>query len=755
MKKIKNFFVLLWTASIRRQLMMGIILVHAVLMTIFVFDLVERQRDFLHEQSVQQAKSLSETLSVNSSSWVLANDVIGLEEVMDAQKHYPDLRNAMVLDTRGRILAHTDINKVGLYLNDTISAKLFVTKDEQIILVNNENAVIVASRIVSNGVFIGWARVNLTQDKISKNLKIITQNGLIYTILAIVIGALFAFFMAKGITQGLQQIVDVAEGIKRGEQGVRAKITRRDEIGTLGRDINIMLDTIDKSKRDLQGIMDNSPTVIYVKDTFGHFTYVNKQFEKLFHIKREKVIGKTLFDIFPQEIAEEMYRNDKDVLKCGYALESEESAPQDDGTHVYTSVKFPLYDDQNNIYAVCGISSDITERLKMAEEKSSLETQLLHTQKIQAIGQLTGGVAHDFNNLLAVILGYTELSQSLFGIDNEELSGYLKEVDIAGQRGRELIKQMMIYSRKDQAHSETEILNVDTIVKETASMLRATMPAGINIETSVTENTPHVEASSSLISQILMNLCINAKDGMGKEGDLFISLESKTYSDKVCSSCHEFFSGDYVSITIKDNGKGIDADILSRIFEPFFTTKQVGEGTGMGLSVVHGAIHKLGGHIYVESTVGEGTSFEILLPASQETRASSKPINAENINHNFSDLNIMVVDDEPAVASLLGTSLEACKATVKIFNDSSLALAFFEENAEKIDLVITDQTMPNLTGIALSEKLLALRSDIKIILCTGHSADVTEESALERGVKKFIYKPVKIADLYNVINELM
>ena len=755
MKKIKNFFVLLWTASIRRQLMMGIILVHAVLMTIFVFDLVERQRNFLHEQSVQQAKSLSETLSVNSSSWVLANDVIGLEEVMDAQKHYPDLRNAMVLDTRGRILAHTDINKVGLYLNDAISAKLFVTKDEQIILVNNENAVIVASRIVSNGVFIGWARVNLTQDKISKNLKIITQNGLIYTILAIVIGALFAFFMAKGITRGLQQIVDVAEGIKRGEQGVRAKITRRDEIGTLGRDINIMLDTIDKSKRDLQGIMDNSPTVIYVKDIFGHFTYINKQFEKLFHIKREKVIGKTLFDIFPQEIAEEMYRNDKDVLKCGYALESEESAPQDDGTHVYTSVKFPLYDDQNNIYAVCGISSDITERLKMAEEKSSLETQLLHTQKIQAIGQLTGGVAHDFNNLLAVILGYTELSQSLFGKENEALSDYLKEIETAGQRGRELIKQMMIYSRKDQAQSETEILNVDTIVKETASMLRATMPAGISIETSVAENIPHVEASSSLISQVLMNLCINAKDGMGKEGDLLITLKSKTYSDKLCNSCHEHFSGDYVSITIKDSGKGIDADILSRIFEPFFTTKQVGEGTGMGLSVVHGAIHKLGGHIYVESTVGEGTSFEIVLPASQETMGSSKPINAENIKHNFSDLNIMIVDDEPAVASLLGTSLEACNATVKIFNDSSLALAFFEDNADEIDLVITDQTMPNLTGIALSEKLLALRSDIKIILCTGHSADVTEESALERGVKKFIYKPVKLADLYNVINELM
>lgn len=298
MKKIFKFFIQIWTASIRRQLMLGIILVHAILMSIFVFDLVERQGKFLHAQSVQQAKSLSEALAVNSSSWVLANDIVGLEEVMDAQKKYPGLRSAMVLDTKGRLLAHTEVDKVGLYLNDKISTSLITTNKEQVVLINNLRSIDVATQVTSNGILIGWARVNLTQDENSKNLQIITRDGLLYTILAIVIGALFAYFMARGITQGLKQIVDVAEGIKLGNLTLRANVSRHDEIGTLGKDLNIMLDTIGKSKRDLQAIMDNSPTVIYVKDIFGRFTFINQQFEKLFHINRKDIIGKTLHDIF-------------------------------------------------------------------------------------------------------------------------------------------------------------------------------------------------------------------------------------------------------------------------------------------------------------------------------------------------------------------------------------------------------------------------------------------------------------------------
>lgn len=756
MNTVINFFQKIWTASIRRQLMLGIILVHAVLMSIFVYDLVERQRAFLHTQSVEQAKGLATTLAVNSTTWVLANDVVGLEEILSAQIKYPSLRYAMVLSPKGQVLGHTEIEKVGLFLSDAISKKLLTAKQDQLILVNNDTSVDMASRIISNGVFIGWARVSLSQKENEKNLQIITRDGLGYTVLAIVIGGLFAFFMAKGITLGLQHIVDVAEGIKEGNQTLRADISRHDEIGKLGQDFNIMLDTIENSKRDLKAIMDNSPAIIHVKDTEGRFTFINRKFLTLYNMSSEDVLGKTLYELFTKDIADKIRRNDLDVISAGLAIESEEVAPHPDGVmHTYASVKFPLRDENDDIYALCGISTDITDRINMVKEQADLENQLLHTQKVQAIGQLTGGVAHDFNNLLSVILGYAELGQAMFGKENEKLNDYLDEIYKAGSRGRELIQQMMIYSRKDQSKNDLMPLKIEAVIEETIGMLKATFPTSIHIETQVEKNIPNIKANASLISQVLMNLCINAKDGMSNEGNLLISANVEHFESNVCRSCAEVYSGDFVAIKIKDNGKGIPEDILNRIFEPFFTLKKVGEGTGMGLSVVHGVVHKLGGHIAVNSTIGEGTEFKILLPSSSEKiERSDSGIKDVKAKFDFSGLRIMVVDDEPAVAGLLEAALQQCNARVDMFLDSQKALEYFKNNKEKIDMVITDQTMPNLTGIELSEKLLAIRKDIPIILCTGYSIDVNEESAHKLGIKAYMDKPVKNDNLYQIINSL-
>lgn len=754
MKTIFNFLQKIWTASIRRQLMLGIILVHAILMSIFVYDLVERQRTFLYEQSVKQAKSLAAMLAVNSTSWVLANDVIGLEEIMSGQTDYPGIRYAMVLSPEGRVLGHTQLDKVGLYINDAVSGKLLTAKKEPTILVNNQLSIDIASPIRSNDAFIGWARISLSEKDILSNLAIITRNGLLYTLLAIIIGTLFAFFMARGITRGLQQIVSVAEGIKGGDQSLRANISRHDEIGTLGEDFNIMLDTIHKNKTDFEAVMDNSPSLIYAKDKEGRYLFINQQWADLFDVEKKGIVGKTDHEIFDKDFADGFIVNDAKVFESGEAINLEEVAPHNDGVHTYASIKFPLRDDSGAVYAVCGVSTDITEGLKMQEEKSALENQLQHTQKMQAIGQLTGGVAHDFNNLLAVILGYSELSKELYGKDNEQLNNYLSEIETAGIRGRELVKQMMLYSRKDQTSNDLEPLQSEAIIEETASMLKATFPAGISINVSIEKNLPNVMANSNLLSQVLMNLCINAKDGMGQKGELVISVRVEEFKNKICHSCLESYSGRYLVINITDNGEGIEEEKLKHIFEPFFTTKQVGKGTGMGLSVVHGAVHKLHGHVLVESSVGKGTSFKVLLPVSNKDANVVMDEKSEKVKYDFSDLNIMIVDDEPSVVALLEASLKTCKANLKVFNDSELALAYFEENSDKIDFVITDQTMPNLTGIVLSGKLLALRHDIKIILCTGHSDDVTEESALALGIKSFMYKPLKITDLYTVINEL-
>lgn len=237
-----------WTGSIQRQLMVGIILVHAVLMSIFVYDLVNRQADFLHKQSVSQAQSLSQTLSANSVSWILSDDVIGLEEVLHSQKHYPDLRYAMVLSPSGRVLGHTDTNIVGLYVSDDVISLLKASAKKHLTIFDSSKLIDVVSPIFSNGDLIGWARVGLGQEKITSGLKNILRNGIFYTLLAIIIGALFAFFMAKSITKDLKHLVSVADGVKQGHSQMRSNLTRKDEIGQLSNDFNLMLDTINKSE---------------------------------------------------------------------------------------------------------------------------------------------------------------------------------------------------------------------------------------------------------------------------------------------------------------------------------------------------------------------------------------------------------------------------------------------------------------------------------------------------------------------------
>ena len=754
MKLLISYIKQIWTSSIRRQLMLGIILVHAVLMSIFVYDLVDRQTQFLHLQSMEQSRSLAKTLAANSTSWVLANDVIGLEETINALSDYPSLHYAMVVSPDGRVLGHTQLDKVGLYIHDAISGGLLKGKREQTVLIDNDVSIDVASPIVSSGTFVGWARVNLSQKNNAAGLDVITRDGIFYTLLAVFIGSLFAFFMAKGITLGLNNIVHVVDGIENGNQQLRANIKRHDEIGKLGQGFNRMLDTIAKSKADFQAVMDNSPSVIYAKDKEGRYLFINKQWANLFDAENKGIVGKTDHEIFEKDFADQFVENDVAVLTSGTELNIEEVAPHGDVLHTYHTVKFPLRDDERNIYAVCGISTDITDRREAEKEKLSLEQQLRHTQKMQAIGQLTGGIAHDFNNLLAVILGYAELIKDRADLDKASLTDYVNQILAAGTRGRKLIEQMMIYSRKDQSNSEVEPMNIEDILLDATKMLKATIPTSIQVETSFQKDIPYINSNAGLISQVFLNLCMNAKDSMEEGGKLLISLEVEKYNNSACTSCGEFFTGEYVVISIIDSGTGISMNTAERMFEPFYTSKKLGEGTGMGLSVVHGIVHKLGGHIIVRSKVSEGSSFKVLLPISDETveiKSLEKKIENE---YDFSGLRIMVIDDEPAIATLLEESLKQFNADVDVFTSSLDALAFFEKQPEKFNLILTDQTMPNLSGVLLSEKLLALRPDINIILCTGYSKEVTEESALAMGIKSFMNKPIDIVKLYNIINGL-
>ncbi|MDR3570143.1 MAG: PAS domain S-box protein [Syntrophobacteraceae bacterium] len=395
--------------------------------------------------------------------------------------------------------------------------------------------------------------------------------------------------------------------------------------------------------------------------------------------------------------------------------------------------------------------TNITNRKLAEQEKALLEDQLRQTQKLEAIGTLAGGVAHDFNNILAIIIGYTEMSL----MEKEEGSdehGELMQVLQASNRAKDLVKQILAFSRRSV--EEKRPVQVGLIVKEALKMLGATLPSTINISKKVTSRAV-VMGDPTQIHQVLMNLCTNAAHAIqGEHGTLEVSLTDALLTPQEIPCPSDLQPGSYVELTVKDSGCGISPDIVGRIFDPFFTTKEKGVGTGLGLSVVYGIMKSHGGTITVESSAGEGTTFRAFFP-SMMTEATAETARSGPLPRGQE--RVLVVDDEPTLAEATKKILERLGYHVAVRTNGVEALAAFRDQPRntRFDLVITDMTMPHLTGIALAKELLRLEPDLPILLCTGFSEQTDAEKAERIGIKGFLMKPVVLKDLAAMVRKVL
>ena len=414
-------------------------------------------------------------------------------------------------------------------------------------------------------------------------------------------------------------------------------------------------------------------------------------------------------------------------------------------------------DAQGRAVRMAGIHFDVTERHVAALERDRLQAQLQQAQKMEALGQLTGGIAHDFNNILASILGYASLAHGRYAGDNLKLAEYLAAVIAAGERARDLIAKMLVFSR-DTPRESGSSMDVAALVREVATLLASVIPSSITIAVDVAAEVPRVQLGATDLHQVLVNLAVNARDAMGESGRLDITVAAVRCGREVCSTCHELIDGDCVEIVCRDTGSGMDEALLKRVFEPFFTTKEVGKGTGMGLAVVHGIVHRAGGHLRVESTPGVGTAFRLLLPPAlaraddTQVRASADPIPRRAPARSG---RILVVDDEAPIAGYLRELLESQGHEVTVAHDGQAALARLRERPRDFDLVITDQTMPKLSGVGLVKALRALRADLPAVLCTGFSDTIDLRGARALGVRRFLRKPVEAPTMLRVVSELL
>ena len=410
----------------------------------------------------------------------------------------------------------------------------------------------------------------------------------------------------------------------------------------------------------------------------------------------------------------------------------------------------PELDRQGQVCGVLSIGRDLTESKKAEEQTKLLEAQLRQAQKLEAVGTLAGGIAHDFNNILAAIMGYAELTQDDLPPGHPSQDS-VEQILKGTRRARDLVRQILNFSRPGEEHQHP--VRLALLVKEALKLLRPSIPSSIEIKQQIPEEEVYVLADQSQMHQVLMNLCTNAAQAMEEKGVLEVGLETVTLPGESPSLPANLAPGLYQVLWVSDDGQGMDARTMARVFDPFFTTKQPGAGTGMGLSVVHGIVQAHGGTVTVESHFGLGTTFRVYIPTIEKEPETS---GADKEPMSTGGESIMLVDDEEALLDIGRQVLERLGYRVTTQASSQEALELFRRDPQAFDLVITDYTMPHLTGTALAQQMLALRPELPIILCTGYSSDhVTGRRALDQGIRSLAQKPLRPSEIASLIRQVL
>ena len=477
---------------------------------------------------------------------------------------------------------------------------------------------------------------------------------------------------------------------------------------------------------------------IFVRDLEGKITFWNHRAEEVYGWTKPEAVGNAIHAFlkvrFPVPFHEYMAMLTKEGRWEGELVQATKAGHQ----IIVVSRQAVQRDADGNPLAILEINLDVTEARR-------IEQELRQAHKMEALGTLTSGIAHDFNNILASIIGFTELAESraVKGNDQEHL---LRRVMEAGLRGREIVKQLLTYSRKGEQQKVP--LQLGSLVKETMKLLRASTPSTINIRVKIENKSGFILADPAQMQQVLMNLCANAAHAMGEHGGT-LDVELGGYS---LSASDEVRPGSYLRLVVRDTGVGMTADVRDKVFDPFFTTKEKGEGTGLGLSIVHGIVKQHDGFITVDSEPGKGSTFTVCFPMIAERPKASTP--GEGTIPTGRE-RILFIDDEEALAEVGQEILSELGYQVESKTSSREALAILRLDPSRFDLVVTDQTMPEMTGVELAREILAARPDMPIIMCTGYSQLVDADKAAGAGIRAFAMKPLTKREIAKTIRKVL
>nr|WP_320011913.1 PAS domain S-box protein [uncultured Desulfobulbus sp.] len=501
---------------------------------------------------------------------------------------------------------------------------------------------------------------------------------------------------------------------------------------------------MEEGRKLLATAVDQAAESVIITDVNGNIEYVNPAFEEISGYSFAEVLGKNPSLLKSGETPSYHYKLMWEEISQGKVWRGTFNNKKKSGAvYCEEATVTPVKDHTGKVVNYVAVKRDITQHL-------ILEKQIRQSQKMQAIGMLAGGIAHDFNNILTAILGYAELCQ--LQCDKETLlHKNVEEIVRAADRAGQLVDQILKFSRRSS--KELSSLKLSTIVKEATKLLRASFPANVELELSIDADL-YVKADPTQIHQIVMNLCTNAYQALeGEVGKISIRLFRKNLSPTQGVEIGRLQPGNYACMQVEDSGKGIPQEYLQRIFEPYFTSKKMQEGTGLGLSVVHGIVNDHRGTITVDSTVGQGSCFTVYLPEAKQDRKVGRSPDAR-ANQEFSG-SILVVDDEQPILDFFSQILVHLGFTVKACHSGLEAYQVFQEQELAFDLVITDMGMPGMTGLNLAKKVKQMNKDIPIILCTGYSEQVTVDNYLELGLDGYIAKPFTAESLFKEVSRVL
>lgn len=531
-----------------------------------------------------------------------------------------------------------------------------------------------------------------------------------------------------------KKVLERTVALERANEELKSEIEERKKVENALR----------KSKNEWQNLFDSITEIVTIQDTDMRIVQANKAAAQLFDVNPEDLINRYCYEVFRGV--------DRPCSDCPLTKTIKNSSKKHSEiiTHKSLGKTFlvssaAIENESGNTQYLVHTAQDITEQKR-------LEKELFQSHKMEAIGTLAGGIAHDFNNVLSAIIGYTELAKAELA-EGSGAAEDLAEVLRASKRATGLVKQILTFSRKG-AH-QCESLQPYLIVKEALKMMRASLPATIKMVDDVDPESGAILADPTKIHQVIVNLCTNALHAMKEEtGTLTITLLRKELNSDDVAAYPEVTPGPFIELTVSDTGCGMDQETQRRIFEPYFTTKGKGKGTGLGLAVIHGIVQDYKGMIKVESERGKGSSFQVYFPAlTEETQKTERAEKERSLPKGTE--RILTVDDESTIVELHKAYLSRLGYIVTAKTSSTEALAAFRTDPTSFDLLITDQTMPDLSGAKLAEEVLHIRPDMPIVICTGYSTLLSKEKAIEIGIRKYFTKPVDNKELARIVRSVL